>query len=598
MLELLEELGRIAADAVREKFGASEAIPTVLPFARSARPELGDLQCNAALQLAKPLKAKPLDIATAIVERLQHPAVRGRADVAGAGFINLFLDDAWLAAHAAEALALRPIGSGQSVVIDYSSPNVAKPMHIGHIRSTIIGDAIKRTLRAVGYRVIADNHLGDWGTQFGKLIVAYRKWLDEAAFERDPVQELLRLYVKFTDEEKRQSGASASANENENEETENENEKAATPLLLEARAQLVKLQQGDPENRALWQKFVDVSLREFERVYRRLGVSFDVVLGESFYNDRLAATVAALQQKGIAEESRGAVVVFFEKERDGEALPPFLVRKADGGYNYGTTDVAGVLYRVETWSPSRILILTDERQQLHFKQLFATARRLGITVRLEHVWFGLMRLPEGTIQTRAGNVIGLESLLDEAERRAYQIAVEKAAEQETPLSEAELREVARVVGLGAVKYNDLSKDRQSLVTFSWDKALSLTGNTAPYLQYAYARIQSILRKAAAAPSDEARPGPIAALSPVERDLVLKLLWFPAAVEQAADTARPHGLCDYLFELANAFSGFYSTHPVLKADAATRAARLSLCDLVARTLRIGLDLLGIEVLDRM
>jgi arginyl-tRNA synthetase len=469
-------------------------------------------------------------------------------------------------------------------------------MHIAHIRSTIIGDAIKRSLRAVGYAVVADNHLGDWGTQFGKLIVAWRKWLNPSAFDEDPVAELLRLYVKYVDEEKRERGLPAQTAEAPSGEGEEEDDAAenAPPLLREARAELVKLQQGDPDNVALWTKFVDVSKQEFNRVYRRLGVEFDVELGESFYNDRLARTVELLLQRKIAEESRGAMVVFFKKPDGSDELPPFLVRKADGGYNYGTTDVAGLLYRIERWKPARIVIVTDERQQLHFKQLFATAHKLGLDadVSLEHVPFGLMRLPEGTISTREGRLIHLEELLDEAERRALEIAKQKSAESEEPLSDAELREVARVVGLGAVKYNDLSKDRLTTVTFTWDKALALTGNTAPYLQYAYARIRSIGRKAG-----DAAVGPVTALEPSERELVKRLLGFAEAVEQVT-RARPHVLAEYLFDLATAFSTFYAAEPVLKAEPALRASRLKLCELTAETIRRGLDILGIEVVERM
>jgi arginyl-tRNA synthetase len=461
------------------------------------------------------------------------------------------------------------------VVVDYGGPNLAKEMHIGHLRSTIIGDAIKRALRAVGYDVVADNHLGDWGTQFGKLIVAYRKWLDKAAFDADPVAELLRLYIKFQEESK----------------TGEDDEGGDHPLVLEARAELVKLQQGDADNRALWQKFVDVSMSEFNRVYQRLGVEFDVVLGESFYNDRLAATVDRLIKDGIAEESQGALVVFFRKPDGTDEMPPAIVRKADGGYNYTTTDVAGVLYRVERWSPARIIILTDERQQLHFRQFFAIARRLGVTCALEHVWFGLMRLPEGTISTREGKLIHLEALLDEAETRALDVATQASPD----LPDADRRAIAKVVGIGAVKYNDLSKDRQTLVTFTWDKALSLTGNSGPYLQYAYARIQSILRKAAA---EGATPGAIGTLEASERTLLTKLYDYGAAVEAVASTTRPHLLCDYLYDLAGAFSTFYTEHQVLKAEPAVRASRLALIAMTARALKDGLGLLGIDVLPRM
>ncbi len=295
--------------------------------------------------------------------------------------------------------------------------------------------------------------------------------------------------------------------------------------MKEARAELVKLQQGDAENVALWQRFIDVSKREFERIYERLGVKFDVMLGESFYNDRLASTVQLLLDRGIAVVDQGAVIVTFDKDRDGEALPPFLVRKADGGFIYGTTDVAGALYRAERWQPARVLILTDERQQLHFRQLFAVCRRLGIDSSLEHIWFGLMRLPEGTFSTRDGNVIGLEAMLDEAVRRARSVA----AEHNPELGPDELDAVARVVGLGAVKYNDLSRDRQSLITFTWDKALALTGNTAPYLQYAYARMCSILRRAES--EHGARPGSL-------EEVAARLPPSAACSSSSASTTRP------------------------------------------------------------
>jgi arginyl-tRNA synthetase len=551
------------------------------------------------MALAKAEKKPPREIAQRIVDAITgHPAL-AKAEIAGPGFVNVFLRDEWLSAHASTALAVRQIAAGQRVIIDYSSPNVAKPMHIGHIRSTIIGDAIKRALRAVGYDVVADNHLGDWGTQFGKLIVAYRRWLDADAFAKDAVGELLRLYIKFVAEERAQAGAkpAAATAEDAPEETDDADAKA-TPLLAEARAELVKLQSGDADNVALWKRFIDVSMNEFNRVYQRLGVAFDVVLGESFYNDRLPATIQLLTDKGLAEESRGALVVFFKKPDGSDEMPLAIVRKADGGFNYATTDVAGLLYRVERWAPERIIILTDERQQLHFRQVFAIGKRLGVDCATEHVWFGLMRLPEGTISTREGNVIHLEWLLDEAEKRALAVAKQIQAERDPSeqLSEAELAEVARVVGIGAVKYNDLSRDRQTMVTFTWDKALALNGNSGPYLQYAYARIQSILRKAA---REGATPGPIAALAPLERALLTRLYDFGAAVEAVAAQTRPHLLCDYLYDLAGAFSAFYNEHPVLKADSPeARASRLTLCGLTARALGDGLGLLGIEVLDRM
>ncbi len=585
MLTLRDELGRLAASALRERFPEG-AVPDTLPVDRSQK---ADLQTSAAMQLARALKRPPREIAEALTAALAaHPAVE-RAEVAGAGFVNLTLRDAWVASSAAGCTHLRDVGRGRVAVIDYSSPNVAKPMHIGHIRSTILGEAIKRVLRAVGYDVVADNHLGDWGTQFGKLLVAYKRWLDPQAFEENPVGELLRLYVRYTDEEKRQRGAAAPKAEGDDEDVAVEAD--APEILREARAELVKLQRGDAENVRLWRLFVDASMREFERVYARLGVRFDVVLGESFYNDRLASTVDRLLAEGIAEPSEGAVVVTFDKARDGEAMPPLLVRKADGGFLYGTTDVATVLYREERWRPARVIYVTDERQQLHFRQFFAAVKRLGVTTPLEHVWFGLMRLPEGTIKTREGNTIGLESLLDEAERRALDVA----RQCNPDLPEAEAREVARMVGIGAVKYNDLSRDRTTLVTFTWDKALALTGNTAPYLQYAHARIRSMLRKAA---EQGFEAGEVGELAPAERALAMRLLGFDEAVDEVARTLKPHLLCEYLYELSTAFSSFYNEHPVLKAEPASRASRLRLSLLTATVLREGLALLGIEAPERM
>ena len=561
--------------ALMTELATRAGVPTAT-VVRAKKIEFGDIQINAAMQLAKAEKKPPREIAQRIVDAIKDHAAVAKAEIAGPGFVNIFVSDAWLAGNVGSALAVRDVAAGQRVVIDYGSPNLAKPMHIGHLRSTIIGDAIKRALKAVGYDVVADNHVGDWGTPFGKLIVAYRKWVDAKAFAEDPVAELLRLYIKFQEEAKAK---------------EDDELEGPAPLLQEARAEVVKLQQGDPDNRALWKKFVDVSMTENDRVYRRLGVSHDVTLGESFYDDRLAPTIQLLVDKGIAEESQGALVVFFKKPDGTEEMPPAIVRKSDGGFNYTTTDVAGTLYRVERWNPARIIILTDERQQLYFRQFFAISRRLGVTCSLEHVWFGLMRLPEGTISTREGKLIHLETMLDEAETRALAVAKEHSE----GLSDAELRDVARVVGLGAVKYNDLSRDRTTLVTFTWDKALSLSGNSGPYLQYAYARIQSILRKAKA---EGAEPGPLVALEASERALLTRLYDYGAAVEAVAAQTRPHLLCDYLYDLAGAFSTFYSEHQVLKAEPAVRASRLQLVALTARALKDGLGVLGIEVLDRM
>lgn len=531
----------------------------------------GDYQCNAAMAVAKKLKVAPVEIARRLIEQL--PAGVARLEIAGPGFINFHLDDSGLARRleemqCADRLGVPAIGQGKTVVLDYSSPNIAKPMHIGHIRSTVIGNALDRLHRFLGYKVLADNHLGDWGTQFGILILGYRTFLNAQALKDDPIAELERLYVKSYERSKEDDA-----------------------WLNQARAELVKLQQGDPENRALWQQFVQLSLGEFEKIYRRLGVRFDLHRGESFYNARLPDVVERLQASGLAEESEGALVVKLEQEK----LPLCIVRKSDGGYNYTTTDLATVLSRAEEFAPDAVIYVTDERQQLHFKQFFAVARKLGVATRLVHVWFGLMRLPEGTFSTRQGNVIKLERLLDEAESRALALVKESSPQ----MDEATQREVARAVGIGAVKYADLSQNPQSLVTFTWDKALALDGNSAPYLQYAHARIASVRDKyrdqfGSRRPEDT----PVALGEPIERRLAVRLVRFPDVVTRATGAYKPNILCEYLFDLAQVYSTFYQTVPFLKAEEGVRESRVRLCDITARVLKQGLELLGIDAPDRI
>jgi arginyl-tRNA synthetase len=582
MRSLVESLGDKLHQAVG---GGALPVPRPVP---AQKPEFGDLQVSSAMQLAKPLGKKPREVAEILKRVIDEDPAVARSEIAGPGFVNIWLKDAWLAVQADllqkdARLGLPVEGSRGTVVLDYSSPNAAKPMHVAHIRSTVVGDAIRRTLTAAGHTVVPVNHLGDWGTQFGKLIVAWRRWLDPDAFAKDAVAELLRLYVKFGEEKKRQGGTAGDEDVND-----------TTPLLQEARAELVKLQAGDPENVALWKQFIAVSIAEFQRIYQRLKVRFndEDFMGESFYNDRLPGVVDELLQKGIAEESQGAIVVFFKKPDGTDEMAPSIIRKSDGGYGYAVTDIAALEYRNQRWKPDRIIVVTDERQQLHFKQLIRVGERLGYR-NLEHVWFGLMSLPEGgAIKSREGNTIPLQALLDEAEKRAYDLAKSLRAD----LSEVELREVARVVGIGSVKYNDLSHDRQTNVTFVWDKALALNGNTAPYLQYAYARNRSILRNSLS--DGGVGPGPVAGLHAIERDLIKKLLWFPTVVEQVVQSLRPHQLADYLFDLANQYSTFFDKLPVLKGEPEVRASRLTLCELVARTLQTGLGLLGIEVVERM
>lgn len=610
LLDLIAELGQLAAQALREQVADSAAIPAQLALQPAAKPEFGDLQLAACLQLAKPLGRKPRDLAELVRARLAtHPAI-AKAEIAGPGYVNLHLRTAFIERslnhlRADPHCGVRQRFVGQTVVIDYSSPNIAKPMHIAHIRSTIIGDALARILRAAGFTVIADNHLGDWGTQFGKLIVAYRNWLDREALTRDPISELVRLYQKFVTEEKKQAEelaqvrpapkptAAEPESESEPDDAEDDDADAAvTPLLAAARAELAKLQKGDPDNLQLWREFVALSLAVFDKTYQRLGVRFDCVHGESFYHPRLGAVVEELLQRGIAEPSRGAIICNIEGEP-----APLLIRKADGSYLYGTTDIATIEYRMQTFHPSRILYVVGAPQQMHFRQLFAIARKLDVRCELEHIMFGTMRFRDETGRfttgsTRKGNVPLLDEFIDEAIRRARVVAANKNPE----LSAAELDEVARVVGIGAIKYNDLSRDRLSDVHFDLDLALSLDGNTAPYMQYAYARLRSIARRAETEGAAVAQT--LTLSEPGERQLGRRLLDYSEAVESVVRTARPHQLCQYLYELAGQVSAFYNEVPVLKAEPAARASRLLLLDLVARTLKHGLSLLGIEVPERM
>ncbi|MCX7819909.1 MAG: arginine--tRNA ligase [Kiritimatiellae bacterium] len=567
-------------DALSEWLTAAfrQAVPDApdgppLAVVATARPEFGDYQCNAAMSLARELRRPPRDLALAIRDAAgSHPLVRS-LEVAGPGFLNITLDDGALSARVAEIasdprLGTPEPGRGRTIVMDYSSPNVAKPMHIGHIRSTVIGNALDRMHRFLGYHVIADNHLGDWGTQFGLLLLGFREYADPTAYESTPIDELERVYVRSYERSRED------------------------PVWLDAaRAELVKLQQGDPACRELWRSFVDHSLREFDRIYRRLDIRFDLVRGESWYNDRLPDVIRRLEARGLVRESDGALIV----DLSDEGLPVCIVRKRDGAYNYATTDLATVLAREEEFHPDAVIYVTDERQQLHFRQIFAIARKLGVTTRLEHVWFGLMRLPEGTFSTRQGNVIKLERLLDEAEERALSLVRENSPDMPPDRQ----REVARAVGIGAVKYADLSQNPQSLVTFTWDKALAMDGNSAPYLQYACARISSVLDKYAERHDRAALDrAPVMFTDPIERRLATLIVRFGEVVIDAASACRPNLLADHLYELAQTYSRFYQTLPFLRAPEGVRESRVKIGVAVAGALRTGLNLLGIETPSRI
>lgn len=600
MLHLLQQLGQQGAQALQNHYGTHPKIPATLPVVTTAKPEHGDLQISACLGLAKPLGINPRELALVVQAALQgHPALQ-KVEIAGPGYVNLFLGDGWLAEQLQSFLRNQTFGieaqhSETTVVIDFSSPNIAKPMHIGHIRSTILGDGLQRVFRALGYHVISDNHLGDWGTQFGKLIVAYRLWLDPVAYQQNPIQELVRLYQRFVAEEKKQASPSTVLTHPEQEEENEEREDiAATPLLQAARTELRKLQQGDPENQKLWQEFVRISIETFQTSYDRLNVTFDVQYGESFYHPFLAPLVERLLQRGLAEPSQGAVICPLND------LPaPLVIQKQDGAFLYGTSDLACLEYRVSRWNPQRILYVVGEPQKLHFQQIFSIARRMGITCELEHISFGSIRFRDPETgkwtmgSTRKGNVPLLENLLDESVERALQIVREK----NPTLSVEEQITIATMVGLGAIKYNNLHRDRQADIHFDWEQALSLQGNTAPYIQYAYARMRAILRKAA-------EEGPLPKLEELhithttEHRLACMLLAFGATVEKVAQTTHLHLLTEYLHQLAVQANQFYQELPVLRAEAKERNTRLLLLEQTCRTLQKGLQLLGIDAPDRM
>lgn len=563
---------------VRQAFASSfpeldQDVVSTISVEVSKGEQFGDYQCNACMALAKRLKLAPRAMAEQVAVALGSHEALAKVEVAGPGFINLHLETSWVEERLMDLLeddhmCVSQEGAGRTVILDYSSPNVAKPMHIGHIRSTVIGNALDRLYRRLGFNVIADNHIGDWGTQFGILMLGYRNFLDEANLAAQPVEELERVYVKSY-----------------------ECAKQDDTWMDKARSELVKLQQGDAENLALWKRFVELSMTEFERIYSRLGVSFDLVRGESWYHDRLPAVVEQLQAAGLAEESEGAQVVFLDDDHEDVCI----VKKKDGGFNYATTDLATVLARSEEFAPERIIYVTDERQQRHFRQFFDICGRLGVKTKLVHVWFGLMRLPEATFSTREGNVIKLEMLLNKAEEMALKL-VQTSSPNMDPDTQ---KEVARAVGIGAIKYADLSQNPQSMVTFTWDKALSLDGNSAPYLQYAYARIASVRDKYQELfPEGKVEAWPIRLTESIERQLALKLVRYPMAVSKSAELYRPSMLADYLYDVAQTYSSFYQNVNFLKAEEGTRESRVRLCGLTASVLRDGLSLLGIETPDRI
>src|SRR6266536_2082541 len=552
---------------------AKAGLPTAGELTPATDRRFGDYQTNAALVLGKERGENPRALAEKIAAHFDVGDLCETPAVAGAGFINFTLlsgasEKKTLEVLRNERLGVAETKSTQRIVIDFGSPNVAKPMHVGHIRSTVLGDALARIARFLGHEVIRDNHIGDWGTQFGMVIYGWKNLLDRRALQRNPLAEIVRIYKET-------------------------NERATSnPQVREAcRQELVKLQAGDKENIDIWNECVAFSMQDFEHVYKLLDIHYDIQCGESFYHDRLPGVVERLLKSGIAEISEGAVVVFF---RDNPELAdkPLIIRKRDGGFNYATTDLATVDYRVNDLKTDAIWYVVGAPQTLHFRQIFEIAQRQGYKADLRHITFGsILGEDRKLMKTRSGENVPLRELLEEACRRARKIIEEKNPD----LSEAEKIDVAEKIGIGAVKYADLSQYRMTDYIFSWEKMLSLHGNTAPYLQNAYVRIRSIFRKAGeSAPKiDQLILG-----GPAEINLAKRLCQFVEIVPQVLNDFRPNILANYLFGLANSFHTFYEACPVLKSPEPARSSRLALCDLNARVLQRGLNLLGIKVPEKM
>ena len=653
-MNLLAELRQRFAVALESlEPGTGNLAEMVLPSQDS---KFGDYQANCAMPLGKRLKQPPREIAQQLVERLDVDEFCQPPEIAGPGFINLKIRDEWLIQQLQvvlrdeESLGIAPVAEPRTYVIDYSSPNVAKPMHVGHIRSTVIGAALCRVLKQLGHNVISDNHIGDWGTQFGMIIYGYKHFVDEAALAEATVPELSRLYklvsqlvdYHTTRSQKipkleQQINEVAGRLEDMHDATELEDEKLrkkAKKKLRQTEGQLAGLRTdlddlrkkvaavddnpalaklagdhadigtavlaetaalhaGDEVNKQLWDRFLPACLEEIDETYDRLGVSFDHTLGESFYHDQLAGVVSSLEDKGLVTESDGAKCVFLEGYN-----APFIVQKQDGAFLYATTDLATVQYRMQHWKPDAIIYVVDHRQSLHFEQLFETLRRWGIEdVELQHVSFGTVLGEDGKpYKTRSGSAVGLTGLLDEAVDRARAIA------DNSPMltTDEERQQVAQRIGIGAIKYADLSHNRTSDYVFSYDKMLAMNGNTAAYMQNSYARVRSIFGKAGIEPETLRQSDAAITLeSPAERALGMSILQFSEALERVAADYRPNHLASYLFELAGKYSEFYEHCPVLKAESeALKQSRLLLCDLTARTLARGLELLGIETVERM
>lgn len=566
--------------AALDVIGAPENSPA--PLTQSTRAGFGHYQFNGAMALAKVLKQKPRDIAQSIVDAVDLDGVAEKLEIAGPGFINIHLAPAFLSKQIGVIIGDEKLGvelpAKQKVVVDYSSPNLAKEMHVGHLRSTIIGDAVVRGLEFLGHEVVRQNHMGDWGTQFGMLLAHFSDKLDNNEMAETALSDLEDFYreakVRFDEED---------------------------GFADRARAQVVKLQSEDEQCMKLWHDFIDISIKHSEEVYQKLGVTLkrDDVMGESAYNDQLADIITKLQEQNLAVEDQGAQVVFIDELADKEGNPaPYIVQKSGGGYLYSTTDLAAMRYRSFELQADRNLIFTDARQALHFKQTEIVGRKAGFSraeTTYEHCPFGMMLGKDGKpFKTRSGGTIKLADLLDEAIERAEKLV----AARDSDLDAEETKSIAAKIGIGAVKYADLSKNRTTDYIFNWDTMLSFEGNTAPYLQYAYTRVVSIFRKADIDASE--LHAEVVLEADQEMALALKLTQFIEALELVLAEATPHVLCSYLYELASLFMSFYEACPILKSDVpeATKMSRLVLASATSKTLAVGLDLLGIETLDRM
>jgi len=571
----------LLSDKVSQAMIAAGAPADCEPQVRqSAKVQFGDYQANGMMAVAKKLGQAPRQLAEQVIQHLDLTGIASKVEIAGPGFINIFLDREWLAVQTAQALQLPRLGvsavAPQTIVVDYSAPNVAKQMHVGHVRSTIIGDAAVRTLEFLGHNVIRANHVGDWGTQFGMLIAYLEKQQNEH-HEEIALADLEAFY--------REAKVTYDADE---------------AFAERARNYVVKLQGGDEYCRSMWKKLVDITMSQNQLVYDRLNVTLTRkdVMGESLYNDMLPGIVADLREKGLAVTSEGATVVFLDefKNKEGEPMG-VIIQKKDGGYLYTTTDIACAKYRFETLHADRVLYYIDSRQHQHLQQAWTIVRKAGYvpeSVPLEHHAFGMMLGKDGRpFKTRSGGTIRLADLLDEAVERAHTLVSEKNPE----MSAQELKDLSEVVGIGAVKYADLSKSRTTDYIFDWDNMLAFEGNTAPYMQYAYTRVLSVFRKAGI--DADSLSGDIVLTEEREAQLATRLLQFEEVITQVARDGTPHVMCAYLYELAGQFSGFYEHCPILSAEDETiRQSRLQLAALTAKTLKQGLDTLGIKTVERM